>query len=42
VEAKIASADAMVAAKRDGIDEDEIARRTGLSEPMIRAVLRTP
>ena len=42
VEAKIAFADAIVAAQRAGIVEDEIARVTGLSVAAIRAVLRTP
>jgi len=42
VDGKLAFADAIVAAKRAGIDEEEIAQLTGLSVPMIRAVLRTP
>jgi hypothetical protein len=42
VTAKLAFADAIVVAKRAGIDEDEIAHVTGLTVPMIRAVLRTP
>jgi hypothetical protein len=33
---------AIVVARRAGIDEDEIAHVTGLTVPMIRAVLRTP
>jgi hypothetical protein len=31
-----------VIAQRAGIDEEEIAHVTGLTVPMIRAVLRTP
>ena len=30
------------AAQRDGLDDAEIARVTGLAVPMIAAVLRTP
>jgi hypothetical protein len=42
VEAKIAFADVILAARRAGVDDEEIARVTGLTVPMIRAVLRTP
>jgi hypothetical protein len=43
VDGKLAFADAILAAQRSaGMDEDEIARVTGLSVAAIRAVLRTP
>jgi hypothetical protein len=42
VTAKLAFADVIVAARRDGMDNVEIARLTGLSLPMITAVLRNP
>jgi hypothetical protein len=43
VEAKVAFVNAIMAAQRaGGMDEDEIARVTGLSGAAIRAVLRTP
>ncbi len=41
VEAKAAFQHAILAAQRAGMDEAEIARVTGLTEPMIAAVLRT-
>jgi hypothetical protein len=40
--AKLAFANAVVIAQRSGIDEEETAHVTGLTVPMIRAVLRTP
>jgi hypothetical protein len=40
-EARMAFADAIAAAKRAGIAEDEIARVVGLSVPMLRAALRS-
>jgi hypothetical protein len=42
LDAKLAFADAILAARRAGIDNVEIARVTGFSVPMIAAVLRTP
>jgi hypothetical protein len=41
-EARMAFGDAIAAAKRAGIEEDEIARTVGLTVPMIRAALSTP
>jgi hypothetical protein len=41
VEAKVAFRNAILAAQRAGIDDEEIARITGLHVPMIAAVLRT-
>jgi hypothetical protein len=40
--AKLAFADAIVVARRAGVDNEEIAHVTGMTVPMIRAVLRTP
>jgi hypothetical protein len=40
--AKLAFADAIVVARRAGADDEEIAHVTGLTVPMIHAVLRTP
>jgi hypothetical protein len=40
-EAKVAFRNAILAAQRAGMAEDEIARITGLTVPMIAAVLRT-
>jgi hypothetical protein len=40
--AKLEFADAIVVARRAGVDDEEIAHVTGLTVPMIRAVLRTP
>jgi hypothetical protein len=42
VEAKIAFADAILAARLADVDDKEIAHVTGLTVPMIAAVLRTP
>jgi hypothetical protein len=42
VEAKSAFTSAILAAERDGMNLEVIARITGLSVPMIRAVLKTP
>jgi hypothetical protein len=42
VEAKIAFADAILAARHADVDDKEIAHVTGLTVPMIAAVLRTP
>ena len=42
VTARLAFADAIVVARRAGMDDEEIAHVTGLTVPMIRAVLRTP
>ena len=41
-EARMAFANAIAAAQRAGMGEAEIARVTGLSAALIRAVLRTP
>jgi hypothetical protein len=41
VEAKVAFRNAILAAQRAGMDDEEIARLTGFSVPMIAAVLRT-
>jgi hypothetical protein len=41
VEAKSAFEDAILAAERDGMNLEEIARITGLSIWMIRAVIKT-
>jgi hypothetical protein len=40
--AKLAFANAIVIAQRAGEKDEEIAHVTGYTEPMIRAVLRTP
>jgi hypothetical protein len=40
MQAKLAFQIAIVAARKAGMDDAEIARVTGLSVPMIRAVLR--
>ncbi len=40
IRGKLVFENAIVAARRAGIDDQEIARVTGLSVPMIRAVLR--
>jgi hypothetical protein len=40
VEAKVAFRNAILAAQRAGIDDEEIARVTGLSVSMVRPVLR--
>jgi hypothetical protein len=42
VEGKLSFADAILAARRAGVDDAEIAHVTGLTVPMIAAVLRTP
>jgi hypothetical protein len=42
VTSKLAFTNAILAAQRAGIDDEEIVRVTGLSVSMIRAVLRTP
>jgi hypothetical protein len=42
VDAKLTFADAILAARRAGTDDAEIAHVTGLTVPMIAAVLRTP
>jgi hypothetical protein len=42
VEAKLSFADAILAARRDGVVDAEIAHVIGLTVPMIAAVLRTP
>jgi hypothetical protein len=42
VEGKLAFADAILAARRAGVVDAEIAHVTGLTVPMIAAVLRTP
>ena len=41
-QAKLAFQIAIVAARKAGMDDAEIARVTGLSPSMIRAILRTP
>jgi hypothetical protein len=40
--AKLTFASAIVVARRAGMGDEEIAHVTGLTVPMIRAVLRTP
>jgi hypothetical protein len=40
--AKLAFAGASIVAGRAGVDDEEIAHVTGMTVPMIRAVLRTP
>jgi hypothetical protein len=40
--AKLSFANVIMVAPRAGMDEEEIAHVTGLTAPMIRAVLRTP
>jgi hypothetical protein len=39
---KPAFADAIIVAGRAGVDDEEIVRVTGMTVPMIRAVLRAP
>ena len=41
MEAKAAVRNAILAAQRAGMDDEEIARVTGYTVPMIRAVLRS-
>jgi hypothetical protein len=40
--ARLSFANAIVIAQRAGISDEEIARVTGYTVPMVRAVLRTP